>query len=135
VFPGDDQPTDITSLYPYPWASGATVSTAPDVARFCRHLLSARVLPQRLMAAMRTTVDASGEDGPGTRHGLGLQRFRTPCGDAWGHGGNYAGYITYVYSSPSGSRQTVLMLNEDPSSLPRTFGPVFLRLLNQAYCR
>ncbi|MCY7401025.1 MAG: beta-lactamase family protein [Nocardioides sp.] len=133
--PGDKQPTDITSLYPYPWASGATVSTAPDVARFYRHLLSGRVLPQRLMAAMRTTVDASGEDGPGTRYGLGLERFRTPCGAAWGHGGNFPGYVTYVYSSPSGGRQTVLMVNEDPSSLPRTFGPVFLRLLNQAYCR
>jgi D-alanyl-D-alanine carboxypeptidase len=134
VFPGEHQPTDITSLYPYPWASGAAVSTAPDVARFYRQLLSGRLLPPRLMAAMRTTVDASSEEGRGTRYGLGLERFRTPCGAAWGHGGNFAGYITYVYSSPDGSRQTVLMLNEDPLSLPPTAGPVFLRLLNQSYC-
>ena len=32
------QPTDITSLYPYPWASGAAVATVSDVARFYRHL-------------------------------------------------------------------------------------------------
>jgi D-alanyl-D-alanine carboxypeptidase len=128
------QPTDITPLYPYPWASGSAVSTAPDVARFYRRLLSDRVLPPRLMAAMRTTVDASHEDGAGTRYGLGLESFPTPCGAAWGHGGNFPGYVTYVYSSPSGGRQTVLLVNEDPSSLAPTAGHDFMRLLNRAYC-
>ena len=133
VFSGDE-PSDITGLYPYPWASGATVSTAPDVARFYRSLLSGDLLPSRLMSAMQTTVDASAEDGPGTSYGLGLERFSTPCGAAWGHGGNFPGYITYVYSSPGGGRQTVLLLNEDPSSLPSKFGPDFYRMLNLAYC-
>jgi D-alanyl-D-alanine carboxypeptidase len=127
--------TDLTSLYPYPWASGAAVSTAPDVARFYRHLLSGQMLPRRLMAAMKTTNDASDEDGAGTAYGLGLESFSTRCGTAWGHGGNFPGYITYVYSSPHGSRQTVLMLNEDPMSLPKKeIGPIFLQLLDQAYC-
>lgn len=130
-----DEPTDITPLYPYPWASGSAVSTAPDVARFYRRLLSGRLLPRRLMAAMRATVDASGEDGPGTAYGLGIERFPTPCGPAWGHGGNFPGYVTYVYSSPNGSRQTVLMLNEDPASLAPTVGPAFVELLDRAYCR
>jgi D-alanyl-D-alanine carboxypeptidase len=129
-----NRPTDITSLYPYPWASGAAVSTAPDVARFYRHLLSGRLLPRRLMAEMRTTVDASNEDGPGAAYGLGLEHFSTPCGAAWGHGGNFPGYVTYVYSSPSGSRQVVLLVNEDPSSLAPTVGSGFIRLLNRAYC-
>jgi D-alanyl-D-alanine carboxypeptidase len=129
-----DQPTDITSLYPYPWASGAAVSTAPDVARFYRRLLSGQLMPRRLLAAMRTTVDASSEEGPGAAYGLGLERFPTPCGPAWGHGGNFPGYVTYVYSSPNGSRQTVLLLNEDPDSLSPEAGRDFLRLLNRAYC-
>jgi len=129
-----DQPTDITSLYPYPWASGAAVSTAPDVARFYRGLLSGDVLPRRLLATMRTTVDASAEDGPGTSYGLGLERFTTPCGPAWGHGGNFPGYVTYVYSSPSGGRQTVLMLNEDPETLAPKVGRGFMQLLDAAYC-
>jgi D-alanyl-D-alanine carboxypeptidase len=133
VFSGH-QPTDITALYPYPWASGAMVSTAPEVAGFYRHLLAGRLLPRRLMGAMRTTVDASSEDGPGTAYGLGLERFPTPCGAAWGHGGNFPGYVTYAYSSPTGSRQTVLLLNEDPSSLRPGVGLGFLRLLNRAYC-
>ena len=127
--------TDLTSLYPYPWASGAGVSTAPDVARFYRHLLSRQMLPRNLMAAMMTTNDSSAEDGAGTAYGLGLQSFRTRCGTAWGHGGNFPGYLTYVYSSPHGGRQVVLTINEDPMSLAKKkVGPVFLELLDQAYC-
>jgi D-alanyl-D-alanine carboxypeptidase len=134
TFEAGAAPTDITPLYPYPWASGAAVSTAPDVARFYRHLLSGRLLPRGLMRAMRTTVDASAEEGPGTAYGLGLERFTTSCGPAWGHGGNFPGYVTYVYSSPSGGRQTVLLLNEDPQSLSPAVGRVFMRLLDEAYC-
>ena len=129
------QPTDVTSLYPYPWASGAAVATVSDVARFYRQVLSGRLLSPRLMAAMETTVDASAEDGPGTAYGLGIERFPTPCGPAWGHGGNFPGYVVYAYSTPSGSRQAVLLLNEDPSSLAPSVGPRFTRLLRHAYCR
>jgi len=128
------KPTDITPLYPYPWASGSAVATAPDVAQFYRELLSGGMLPRRLMAAMKTTVDASSEDGAGTAYGLGLESFTTPCGTAWGHGGNFPGYVTYVYSSPDGGRQTVLMLNEDPQSLAPKVGSVFNQLLDEAYC-
>jgi len=129
-----DEPTDITSLYPYPWASGSMVATAPEVAQFYRHLLSGGMLPRRLLAQMQTTVDASAEDGPGTAYGLGLERFATPCGPAWGHGGNFPGYVTYVYSSPQGNRQTVLLVNQDPQSLSQKVGDGFVRLLNRAHC-
>jgi D-alanyl-D-alanine carboxypeptidase len=133
AFSGEEL-SDITALYPYPWASGAMVSTAPDVARFYRSLLSGDLLPPRLMSAMQTTVDSSAEDGAGTASGLGLERFPTPCGAAWGHGGNFPGYITYVYSSPSGGRQTVLLVNEDPASLAPRAGRDFVELLDLAHC-
>ena len=86
------------------------------------------------MTAMRTTVDASAEDGAGTAYGLGLERFTTSCGAAWGHGGNFPGYVNYVYSSPDGGRQTVLLVNEDPQSLDPKVGRGFMKLLDQAYC-
>lgn len=129
-----DHLSDITSLYPYPWASGAAVGTVSDVARFYRNLLSGRFLPPRLMVAMKTTVDSSAEQGPGTAYGLGLQSFTTPCGRAWGHGGNFPGYLVYAYSTPSGSRQTVLMLNADPQSLPQVVETDYFGLLNDAHC-
>jgi D-alanyl-D-alanine carboxypeptidase len=131
---GGDPLIDITSLYPYPWASGAAVATLSDVADFYRGLLGGQFLPPRLMDKMRTTVDASAEDGAGARYGLGLARFTTPCGNAWGHGGNFAGYVGYAYSSPDGSRQTVLFLNADPSSLSSEVASGFKRLLDRAYC-
>jgi D-alanyl-D-alanine carboxypeptidase len=134
AFSAGEPPTDITPLYPYPWASGSAVATAPDVARFYRQLLSGRLLSRRLISAMQMTVDASGEDGAGTAYGLGLERFPTTCGPAWGHGGNFPGYVTYVYSSPDGSRQAVLMVNEDPQSLAPKVGRDFMRLLDDAFC-
>ena len=128
-----EQLSDITSMYPYPWASGAAVATASDVARFYRRLLSGRFLPPRLMAAMKTTVNSSAEVGAGTAYGLGLMRFTTPCGKVWGHGGNFPGYAVYAYSSPGGERQSLLLVNGDPDSLPTIGGP-FFRLLNRAHC-
>jgi D-alanyl-D-alanine carboxypeptidase len=128
-----DQLTDITSLYPYPWAAGAAVGTASDVARFYRHLLIGRYLPPWLMDAMKSTVP-SAERGRGNGYGLGLMRFTTPCGKAWGHSGNFPGYDVYAFSTPSGSRQTVLMMNADPLSLPPTAILGFYRLLDRAHC-
>jgi hypothetical protein len=36
-------------------------------------------------------------------------------------------------ASADGSRQAVLMRNEDPASLPKTTGPLFERLLVSAF--
>jgi D-alanyl-D-alanine carboxypeptidase len=129
-----DPLSDITSFYPYPWASGAAVGTVSDVARFYRQLLSGRLLPPRLLAAMKTTVDASAEEGAGTGYGLGLEHRATPCGKDWGHGGNFPGYVVEAFSTRTGSRQVVLMVNGDPESLPPAVGPDFDQLLYSAYC-
>lgn len=91
-------------------------------------------LPRLLAAHGRITVEASGDGGRREAYGLGLGRVSTPCGPAWGHGGNFPGYVTYAYSSSDGSRQTVLMVNEDPMSLPATAGSQFRRLFLRSFC-
>ena len=76
-------------------AAGAIASTVGDLARFQRALLDGRLLRPDLLAQMRTTVPT------GSRvqtYGLGLIRFRHPCGTFWGHGGETLGYITYADS-------------------------------------
>ena len=78
-------------------------------------------------------MDASAEEDPGTRYGLGLE-VRDTVRNGVGSRGNFPGYITYVYSSADGRRQSVLLLNEDPSSLPRSVGPDFMRVLNESFC-
>ena len=127
---------DITGLSPYPWAAGAVVANAADVASFYRALLSGRLLNAASLRTMKTTVAEGKEAEPaGSRSGLGIERFATPCGIAWGHSGNMPGYTVWALSSTNGRKQVVLSVNEDPNSLPRSFQPMSWRLLFGAYCR
>jgi D-alanyl-D-alanine carboxypeptidase len=128
--------TDITGLSPYAWAAGAIVANGSDVASFYRALLSGRLLPSGSLRAMTTTVSEGDfpSDIRGSRNGLGLERYPTPCGIAWGHGGNFPGYLEYAVSSRNGQRQVVLAINEDPKSLSKRANSLFMRVLIEAYC-
>jgi hypothetical protein len=64
-----------------------------------------------------------------------LESFRLPCGEAWGHGGNFPGYLVFSLTSRDGSKQAVIMVNEDPSSLSNPAGRRFFKLVADAYCR
>ncbi|MDP9259664.1 MAG: beta-lactamase family protein [Actinomycetota bacterium] len=130
--PASDASALSPSLSP---ASGAIVSTAPDVLNFYRALLSGRLLRPNLLKAMKTTIPESGKtDIPGQRYGFGLERFPTSCGHAFGHNGLIPGYTTYAFSSGNGQRQALLMVNEDAGSLPAHVGHLFFKLIDTAYC-
>jgi D-alanyl-D-alanine carboxypeptidase len=131
---------DITGLSPtWGWAAGALVSTADDVARFHRALLTGRLLRRRELREMKTTV-SMGE--PGERYGLGLWQTRhlrsteltLPCGSAWGHNGDLPGYTAFVFGTESASRQFVLLVNTDPESMTMTTERALLRVIAHAYC-
>jgi D-alanyl-D-alanine carboxypeptidase len=133
-------PAKDVSLVTPTWAgaAGAMVSTADDVARFERALLRGRLLPANLLSAMETTV-AMGP--PGESYGLGLWKtrsmalsptFRLPCGTAWGHNGDFPGYLTNAFASRDGRRQMIVLVNSD--SLPRPAQIALLRLVRTAYC-
>jgi D-alanyl-D-alanine carboxypeptidase len=115
--------------------SGAIVSTADDVADFYRAVFAGRLLRSDLLKAMKTTIPEGRKvDIPGQRYGLGLERFPTSCGPAWGHNGVIPGYVTFVFSSDDGTRQALLMVNHDATSLPRAAFRRFIRALDTAYC-
>ena len=103
----------------YPWAAGALVANAADVASFYRALLSGRLLNAGSLRALKTTVTQGKGAEMGARYGLGIERFVTPCGIAWGHGGSMPGYDVYALSSTNGRRQVVLSINLDPSAMPQ----------------
>ena len=126
--------TDVTGLYPFPWAAGAIISNAADTATFYRALLSGRMLSARLLRAMQVTHAQKHFDIPGQRYGLGLARYPTACGTAWGHNGAYPGYYVYDFTSSDGQRQAVLEVNADPTSVPKTTLLKSIRLLAKAYC-
>lgn len=133
ILPGTGR-VDVTALTPYAWAAGAIVSTAGDVTAFYRALLTGRVIPPALLRAMLATVPDPGGDFAGQGYGLGIVRFPTRCGVAWGHNGDAPGYVVYALTSRDGSRQALLFVNEDAESLPQGTGRVFLDVLTRAYC-
>jgi D-alanyl-D-alanine carboxypeptidase len=126
--------TDVTGLYPFPWAAGAIVSNAADTATFYGALLSGRLLSPRLLHAMETTHAQKHVDVAGQRYGLGLQKYPTACGTAWGHAGAYPGYYAYNFTSTDGRRQAVLEVNADPTSVGKATLLESIRLLAKAYC-
>lgn len=125
---------DVTEFSPsITGAGGAIVSTVGEVARFYRALLQGRLLRPGLLRAMKTMSLPADSDIP-SRYGLGLAKYPTPCGNAWGHSGSFPGYWTYTFSSRDGKRQVVLMVNVDPSGLPAATVQLFYDLLYKAYC-
>lgn len=83
-------------------AAGAIVSTADDWAVFDAALMSGKLVPEPLLAQMRTVVPEDGSDGPGRTYGLGLEKFETPCGAVWGHDGALPGYRSDNYTDITG---------------------------------
>jgi D-alanyl-D-alanine carboxypeptidase len=126
--------TDITGLSPYPWAAGAVVANAADVASFYRALLSGRLLNAGSLRALKTTVAEEKGADLDARYGLGIERLVTPCGIAWGHSGNTPGYDVWALSSTNGDKQVVLSINLEPKSMPKRLQPMFGRLLIGAFC-
>jgi D-alanyl-D-alanine carboxypeptidase len=126
--------TDLSAFSPsLSGAAGAIVSTVDDVATFYRALLSGRLLKPAQMKAMQTTLPNPTGD-LHQRYGLGVERFPSSCGAAWGHSGSFPGYWTYGWSSPDGKRQVVLMVNIDPTAVTPAARVGFYKTLYNAYC-
>jgi D-alanyl-D-alanine carboxypeptidase len=100
-------PTDVSLMtLEGPWADGAIVSNARDLATFFGALLRGRLVPARLLAKMETIVPHSHGEG------MGLYRLPTPCGRfLYGHTGGTPGYVTFAAGSRDGRRLYVVSWN------------------------
>jgi D-alanyl-D-alanine carboxypeptidase len=100
-------PTDVSlDAFGGPWADGAIVSSARDLAVFFGALLRGELVPPRLVAEMETIVPRSHGEG------LGLYRLPSPCGPSlYGHTGGTRGYITFAAGLQDGSRMYVFAWN------------------------
>ena len=96
---------------------GGIISTVEDVATFFRALLGGKLLPQRQLAEMTRTIASPDPD---LRYGLGIFRYRQPCGFAWGHGG-IASYQVDVHVARDGSKAVVWAVN-NPAPSDWSFG-------------
>jgi D-alanyl-D-alanine carboxypeptidase len=123
---------DLTYMYPWAWAAGGLNTNAGDSAAFYRALFGGRLLGKKMMREMEKTIPATGADLP-SGSGLGVQRW-TPCGVAWGHSGNTPGYLVYTWISPDLRHETVLMINEDPTTVGKPATDRFVDLLTRSFC-
>jgi D-alanyl-D-alanine carboxypeptidase len=109
-----------------PWADGAIVSNARDLAVFFGALLRGRLVPPALVAEMTRVVPGS--------HGLGLGIFKlgSPCGRGfYGNTGGTPGYLTFAAGSRDGRRLYVLAVNGvDPRAMEAIVG----RYLDDLLC-
>lgn len=114
---GDDQlhgydlsgspPTDVSRHgLGGPWADGAIVSDARDLAVFFVALLRGKLVPPRLVAEMAKIVPGSHGEG------MGLYKLPSPCGRwFYGHTGGTPGYVTFAAGSRDGRRFYVVDWN------------------------
>ena len=110
-----------------PWADGAIVSNARDLAVFFGALLRGQIVPPTLVAKMRKAF-------PGSHgNGLGIFKLGSPCGRwFYGNTGGTPGYLTFVAGSRDGSRMFVFAVNGvDPSGMEAIAG----RYLDDLLCR
>ena len=136
-------PVDSAALSPsIAWSAGGIRSTVADVADFLRGLFTGKLLPPAQVEAMENTSATGGAYGldlmPTGGHayywGNYTQAINTTCGRAWGHGGNFPGYLNLPISSPDGSRQAVLLVNTDPTLMTQAEFKQVFSVLATAYC-
>ena len=114
VQPGK-RPRDVTTfLSPSgAWASGAIVSTPADLGTFMRAYLGGRFfgMAQRRLQ-LRFVPGSSSPPGPGVNSaGLAIFRYKTRCGTAYGHTGNFPGYVQWAAATADGRRSVTTSLN------------------------
>jgi D-alanyl-D-alanine carboxypeptidase len=96
---GAGEPVDVTTAVDpaAAWASGALVSTPGDVSRFFGGLMGGELVGEDTIEQMKETVAGEGSpSGPGTKSaGLGIFSYELPCGQVWGHTGQFPGYQAF----------------------------------------
>jgi D-alanyl-D-alanine carboxypeptidase len=106
---------DTTTLSPsHAWTAGGMISTVSDLSRFHQALFTGRLLPPAQQRELKSVV-------PGFDYGMGVSRWDTACGKAWGHGGSFPGYYSLSLTSPDGSRQAVIALNSNQILSEQTY--------------
>jgi D-alanyl-D-alanine carboxypeptidase len=108
-----------------PWADGALVSSASDLADFFGALLRGELVPSALVAEMRKVVPRS------HGNGLGIFKLGSPCGRwFYGNTGGTPGYLTFAAGSADGRRLYVMAVNGvDPAAMETVVGPYLDHLL------
>ena len=81
-----------------------------DLVRWGKALFEARALPADATEELTRNSVASGD---GRWYGLGVYRYQTPLGRAWGHGGYFPGYRSVFRYFPNSKIAVAVEVNRD----------------------
>ncbi len=90
--------------------AGGFAATPRDLVRWGKALFEGRALPADATEEMTRHTVASGD---GRRYGLGVYRYETPLGHAWGHGGYFPGYRSGFLYFPDARIAVAVEVNLD----------------------
>ncbi|HEX8775242.1 MAG TPA: serine hydrolase domain-containing protein [Pyrinomonadaceae bacterium] len=79
----------------FEWAGGGYLTNASDLARWIVAFCEGRAFDRSLLTEVFQGVDAPSL-GAGVRYGLGVHIEKTRAGTAYGHGGFFPGYVSWV---------------------------------------
>jgi len=125
--PGDGGVVDYTEMNPSVFgAAGELISTAHDLNRFFAALLGGRLLPARLLRAMKTPGVGNG------RYGLGLTWRTTGCGiRVYGNDGDALAYQAWSFSTEDRRRQVTVAIT---AGTQRDLDDAVGAVLDEAFC-
>jgi CubicO group peptidase (beta-lactamase class C family) len=112
-----------TVLATLPWASGALVSTAPEVVRFERALFGGELLEEATLAEMLTPSPViesfAANAGIDLSGGLGIWKysFPNPIGPGMGHDGGIPGFTSVMLYFPEHEIWVAVLTNDDRADL------------------
>jgi D-alanyl-D-alanine carboxypeptidase len=100
----------------FEWGGGGFASTAENLARWISAFCEGRAFSTSLWPEVVKGVNAP-EVGKGSRYGLGIHIDETPIGRAYGHGGFFPGYFTWIRWYERQKVAVAIQLNTSDNSL------------------
>ncbi|MDT3498094.1 beta-lactamase family protein [Bacillus toyonensis] len=92
-------------------AAGDMISNADDLNTFFSSLLGGKLLKERELKEMLTTVPVKGKE-VGDGYGLGIYETKLPNGvSVWGHGGGIPGFTTFAGGVIGGKHTLAISIN------------------------
>lgn len=91
------------------WAGGGFASTTGDLSRWAKALYGGQVLPQPLLDQMLNSTTV----GEGASYGLGVEITNTKFGKAYGHDGEFPGYLSDMKYFPKYGLAVAVQINAD----------------------
>ncbi|MGH0594490.1 serine hydrolase domain-containing protein [Bacillus pretiosus] len=92
-------------------SAGDMISNADDLNKFFSFLLGGKLLKERELKEMLTTVPIE-EKGLGDGYGLGIYETKLPNGvSVWGHGGSIPGFTTFAGGVMGGKHTLAVNIN------------------------